>query len=432
MINTPPPLSVFLRPDLPEEALYGLAGRVTRALAQTTEADPAVLLVDFLTMFGNAAGPQPHTTFGVADHPGRLYTVAVGDAGAGRKGTAYEAIEALFRQADPDWADSRMLVGLQSAEAMIDRVADGHSSDCRLMIVETEFGRLMETMVRTGTLSAQLRNAYDGRPLQRARSDPDKSQTASHHHISLLGMITPEELLRQYTRLRSAGGLESRILFCYSAPTREVSPFSTTAALPENLAEQVRDALLGSRAAVMEWTDPISKHLLTLRGIQPSIEVPFSAGVREGWSLLRKQMPTVDRELGSFFERDSIQVIRLAVVYALTDQAREVGVAHMEAAIAMWTYCARSAEVIFGMPVGELPPQVSPHHRAKIIRYLHTRYPDWVKRDDIGTGLLKGNALAAETEMILADLEARSLIERRRIGTRGRPRDEYRLRPLSP
>jgi hypothetical protein len=297
-----PPLSVFLRPELPEAALYGLPGRVVRALAEITEADPAAMLLNFLTMFGNAAGPEPHTRFGVAEHSGRLFTVVAGPPGEkGRKGTAYEAVEPLFKEADPDWADNRVVTGLQSAETMIDRVADGESDDCRLMIVETEFSRLMATMARTGTLSAHLRNAYDGKRLQRARSDRSKSQTASHHHISMIGMITPEELLQQYTRLKSAGGLESRILFCYSAPpASEVSPFTPTAALPENLTEQVRQALLGSRAAVMEWADPISRHLLELRGIQPSIEVPFSAGVRDGWNLLRKQMPTVDRELGNF------------------------------------------------------------------------------------------------------------------------------------
>ena len=83
-------------------------------------------------------------------------------------------MEQLFAEADPDWADGRVLYGLQSAEAMIDQVADDARSDCRLMVVETEFGRLVETMARTGTLSAQLRNAWDGRALQRTnvRSSP--------------------------------------------------------------------------------------------------------------------------------------------------------------------------------------------------------------------------------------------------------------------
>jgi hypothetical protein len=41
---------------------------------------------------------------------------------------------------------------MQSPEAMIDRVSDGESDDCRLMVVETEFARLLEVMARGSAL----------------------------------------------------------------------------------------------------------------------------------------------------------------------------------------------------------------------------------------------------------------------------------------
>ena len=221
-----PPLSAFLRPELPPAALYGLPGDVATALAASSGADPAAVLVSFLALLGNAAGPQPHARFGGAEHPARLFVVLVGDAATGRKGTALGAVEALFAEADPDWADARVLYGLQSAEAMIDAVCDD-AGDCRLMVVESEFARLAETMARTGTLSAQLRNAWDGRALH--RSTTRMTRRATRAHISLLAMITPEELLRHHRRLSQAGGLESRILYCYTAPLREVSPFAAPA-----------------------------------------------------------------------------------------------------------------------------------------------------------------------------------------------------------
>ena len=93
-------------------------------------------------------------------------------------------MEDLFAEADPDWADGRVLYGLQSGEAMIDQVPTTARGDCRLMVVETEFGRLVETMARSGTLSAQLRNAWDGRALQRTTTK--FSRRASRAHISLL------------------------------------------------------------------------------------------------------------------------------------------------------------------------------------------------------------------------------------------------------
>src|ERR1700677_4734731 len=85
-------------------------------------ADPAAVLVTFLALLGNAAGPQPHAGFGGAEHPARLFAVLVGDAATARKGTALGAVEKLFAEADPDWAEGRIAYGLQSAEAMIDMV----------------------------------------------------------------------------------------------------------------------------------------------------------------------------------------------------------------------------------------------------------------------------------------------------------------------
>jgi hypothetical protein len=412
-----PPLAAFLRPELPAAALHGLAGEAAAALAQSTGTDPAAVLVSFLALLGNAAGPQPHASFGGADHPGRLFAVLVGDAATGRKGTALGAVEKLFAEADPDWADERVLYGLQSAEAMIDRVADG-SGDCRLMVVETEFGRLVETMARTGTLSAQLRNAWDGRSLHRTTTR--FSRRASRAHISLLAMITPEELLRHHRRLSQAGGLESRILYVYTAPAQDVSPFAG-AAEHGDLAGRLRAALEASREAVMASTDPVSRHLLTLRGIQPRTELPVAPEVTSEWGpLVRSRLPAASDGFRSLHSRAESQVIRLAATYAVADAAPQISPVHVKAALALLSYCAHSAEVVFGVPVAQLPPRTDPRVAAKVARYLHDCYPSWVPREEIA-GEVHGTAAALAAA--LADLAAKRLIERRT----GSGRDDYRL-----
>jgi hypothetical protein len=420
-----PPLAAFLRPELPAEALYGLPGEVAVALAEASGADPAAVLVSFLALLGNAAGPQPHARFGGADHPARLFAVLVGDAATGRKGTALGAVEQLFAEADPDWADGRVMYGLQSAETMIDRVADDHADDCRLMIVETEFGRLVETMARTGTLSAQLRNAWDGRTLQRATTR--FTRRASRAHISLLAMITPEELLRHHKRLAQAGGLESRILYVFTAPLADVSPFADSAD-HGHLAGRLHEVLAASREAVMSHTDPISRYLLTLRGIQPRTELPVTDEVTGTWgTFVKARLPLASEGFRGLHSRAESQVIRLAAAYALADMAAEIRPEHTEAALAVLSYCARSAEIVFGVPVAQLPPRVDPRHAAKIFRHLHERYPSWAPRDEIGSGVLRGNIPAADVEHALSDLAAKRLIERRQVPTEGRPREEYRL-----
>ena len=62
-----PPLSAFLRPELPPAALHGLPGEVAAVLSGASGADPAAVLLTFLALLGNAAGPQPHAWFGGAD-----------------------------------------------------------------------------------------------------------------------------------------------------------------------------------------------------------------------------------------------------------------------------------------------------------------------------------------------------------------------------
>jgi hypothetical protein len=394
-------------------------------MAQATGADPAAVLLSFLALLGNAAGPQPHVWFGGAQHPSRLFVVLVGDAATGRKGTALGAVERLFAEADPEWAEARVLYGLQSAEAMIERVADGAAADCRLMVVETEFARLAETMARTGTLSAQLRNAWDGRVLQRVNTR--RSQQASHAHVSMLAMITPEELLRHHRRLSQAGGLESRILYAYAAPVADVSPFhpeATAGTFPARL----RAVLESSREAVMMHADPISRHLLLNRGIQPKAALPVAEEVASGWAhSVKARLPVPGQGLSALHSRAESQVIRLAATYALADRAPEICPVHVEAALAAWAYCSRSAEVVFSVPVAGLPPEVDPRHAAKIVRFLHERWPQWVARDEIGSGVLHGNVPATALASALRDLAAKRLIEQRQVPTAGRPRDECRL-----
>jgi hypothetical protein len=375
-------------------------------------------------MAGNAAGPQPHAWFGGAQHPARLFVVLVGDAATGRKGTALGAVEQVFDEADPDWAGARILYGLQSAEAMIDQVADGRG-DCRLMVAETEFARLVVTMARSGTLSAQLRNAWDGRTLQRA--NVRRVHRASRAHISLLAMITPEELLRHHHRLSQAGGLESRILYVYTAPSAEVSPFSPGFDA-SGLAARVREVLEASREAVMSQTDPVSRYLLAARGIQPRVQIGVAGDVADGWATSVKPRLSVPGDgMTALHSRAESQVIRLAAAYALCDQAGQIRGEHVEAAIAAQSYCARSAEIVFGIPVADLPPRADPRATARIVRCLHDRYPGWVARDEIGSGVLHGNIPATVLTSALDSLAAKGLIDQRQVPTSGRPRDECRL-----
>jgi hypothetical protein len=161
----------------------------------------------------------------------------------------------------------------------------------------------------------------------------------------------------------------------------------------------------------MNHTDPVSRVLLTARGIQPRTELPVAEAVTGRWSAVKQRLPVPGEGFRGLQSRAEPKVIRLAAAYALADRATEIGAAHVDAALAVLAYCARSAEIVFGVPVAQLPPRVDPRQTARIVRHLHDAYPGWVARSELGGD-----------DHALADLVAKRLIERRKA-----PAEEYRL-----
>src|SRR5262249_33005752 len=233
-----------------------------RALAPTTEADPAAMLLTFMSMLGNVISSEPHVAFGGADHPGRLFVLIAGDAATGRKGTRLAVIEKLFSEAAPEWHEGRIMRGLQSPEAMIERVQDGPKGDSRLLMVESEFQRLLITMAKSGGFGAQLRRAWDGSSLEIQRKKG--SVGASTPHISLIAHPTRGELVKGRGRGQRAGGLEPGLLSASVSASHKVSPFAKPADISE-LVERLQFVIEESQTAVLRNADPISAELCRMR-----------------------------------------------------------------------------------------------------------------------------------------------------------------------
>lgn len=58
--------------------------------------------------------------------------------------------------------------------------------------------------------------------------------------------------------------------------------------------------------------------------------------------------------LAAIIARDSAQVLRLSVTYALLDSSSRIDVEHVRAAWALWSYCRASAAHIFGESTGDV------------------------------------------------------------------------------
>ena len=384
-----PPLGVFLRPALHEDALFGLPGEIAVRCAEATGADVAACLLAALTMVGNAAGPEPHVVFGGAEHSARLFVVIFGDAAVGRKGTAVNAVRRPFREADPLWEGTRIKSGLKSPEAMISLVDDNRADDCRLLILEPEFARLVASMART-EFSPRLRAAWDGEPLDNDVSEPQRALRATHAHVSLLGTVTPGELERHHKRLSQGGGLESRFLFCMSAPAADVDPFAAEPADFADLIDRLRMTLELSRSGVLEQTDPISRAIFLERGTgwQPSTVLPLHDKVTTEWgTLVKERLPRAESEdVAALWARSETQVVRIAACYAIGCGSDVVAPEHVNAAVAVWRYCAESAETFLNIAAAQGGGAVDRVKARAVLALLHKRQA-WVTADRASAGM---------------------------------------------
>ena len=111
-------------PLLDNATLYGLAGEVVTCLKPHTESDPAALLLQYLTSFGNAVGRGPHYQIESDRHFANLFVLLAGDTAKARKGTSAGRIRAILELADPTWALERMMGGMSSGEGVITAVRD--------------------------------------------------------------------------------------------------------------------------------------------------------------------------------------------------------------------------------------------------------------------------------------------------------------------
>ena len=337
-------------PTMGEDAYYGLAGDVVRAIESYTEADPVAILIQFLTCAGNVIGNCPYYQVEGTRHHANLFAVLVGESSKARKGTSWDRVSGIVKIADDRWYSERTGGGLSSGEGFIDPVRDEIKkynakdkvwetvdpgvADKRLMITEPEFAGVLAVTERHGnTLSALVRKAWDGGILATmTRSNPLRATGA---HISIVGHITEDELRTRLTRTDAANGFANRFLFPLVKRSK-VLPFGGDALdgkvivdLGERLKAAIASASITGRVG---WTEVGAKAWKT-------VYAQLSAG-----------QPGL---LGAVISRAEAQCVRLALTYALLDGAANIDLPHIRAALAVWEYAEVSAAHIFGASLGD-------------------------------------------------------------------------------
>jgi hypothetical protein len=333
-VSRPKPVGGW--PELDGAALYGLPGQVVAAIAPHSEADEAGLLFAFLAEAGAIIGPGPHALADSAQHPARLFVNLVGQTAKGRKGSTEANIRRFSAIIDPRFARDRRLNGFGSGESLVDAVrGDDESAERRLLIIEPEFARVLNVATRDGSvLSPIIRAAWDGERLAvRSRA---RTTVVDGAHIAVVAHISADELRSKLTETEVAAGFANRFLFVCVRRSK---------LLPDggNLDD----------AVVADLSRKVAYVVMQCRKYGILKRTP---GAAELWCDLYGQMDQDEPGglLGAIVARDSAQVLRLSVTYALLDGKNRIDVDHVRAAWAAWSYCRASAAYVFGESLGDL------------------------------------------------------------------------------
>lgn len=381
----------------PSEAFSGLLGEFVAEMASHTEADPQAVLVQALVMFGNIVGRGPHFMVGATRHGLNMFAQIVGPTGSGRKGMGRDLAWRLVEYSGSGWPP--YITGLSSGEGLIHQVRDAakHASvgprdkttdkqtprvdpgvtDKRLLVVETEFGAVLQTLKRAGnTLSPVIRQAWDGDNLQVASRSTGARATAPH--ISIIGQITGEELNSCIDDMTLFNGFANRFLWVMARRARRLPDGGH---LPERRLFQFQEQM---RRAV--------------RFGQKAGRMKRSARAGALWDHHYDRLTDgVPGLVGAITSRATPYVMRLACCYALLAKQTEVREPHLKSALAVWAYCEASVRHIFGKRAGRTDAD-------KVLSALRDRREAGLSRREIYREVFQGHKSRPEIRDALQHL----------------------------
>jgi hypothetical protein len=405
------PIADWPKP-LEAAALHGVAGELVNRLDPHTEADPAAILFQFLVAFGNLIGRTAHFTVEAHKHFCNMNAVLVGNTSKARKGISWGRVRALLEAMDSAW--KRPASGMSTGEGMIwavrdpvikrnskgeDETVDEGVADKRLLSVEEEFSRVLKCANREhNTLSAVFRQAFDTGNLRiLTKSNPAEATGA---HISVIGHITRQELIRHLTNTECANGFANRILWVCVRRSKE---------LPE-----------GGNAHLLDFSDLEARLKKALAYAQTCGELRRDREeAREFWHSIYHDLSAPKPGLcGAVTSRAEAYVVRLSLVYAVLDCADFIRREHLEAALAAWRFCDNSARYIFGDSLGD------PDADA-VLAALREAGAAGLTRTEINERVFKRNHTKAEIERALNHLAELGLAEAKSNPTEGRSAERW-------
>jgi hypothetical protein len=226
------------------------------------------------------------------------------------------------------------------------------------------------------------------------KNSPAKATGA---HISILGHITKQELLRYLNDIEAGNGFANRFLWVCVRRSK---------VLPEGGGRPDYTSIVPRLHAALERAR-LLRELLKRDAEAKRMWAEIYPELSEGRPGL----------LGAVTARAEAQVLRLSVLYAALDGDGEIRLVHLEAALAVWDYCEASARYIFGDALGD---PVADRIEGKL-----RQSPDGLTRTNIYQ-LFSKHTPAARIEQALGLLQTTGRAQCEVRYTEGRPVEIWR------
>lgn len=412
--------------------LYGLVGEVACAGGEGTETNPYAIAANFMAYLSCAIGRGVYLPIGNTWHHPRLFCLHIGRSGRGRKGDAVQLvlrIDQALRGLDDRLAPQIHRGGLSSREGLVALMHDGYQrgkqevpaiDDKRLWVVESEFANVLHQGRREGnTLSAALRDCWDGVSLKPATKS--NRMYASHPHVCLSGAISPSELTGMLTARELTNGFANRFLMIW-AERSQILPF------PKPTPQTIVDALAGRVIEVLRFTG----------SAQPArrdhLRMELSAQAQ--WRYAQLYRTDLNEDQGSeivnaMLERRAPMLLRLAMLFALTDLQTRIDVHHINAAMAWMQFATASARYVFVSAADEAKLARALELSARVLTFLRER--GQATRSQINSECFRGKVskpmIDASLETLLASTPPKITVQtvERNDGAPGAPLRLYSL-----
>jgi hypothetical protein len=342
--------------EFPEEALYGLAGRIVKKLLPETETHPAALLMHILVRYGNIVGRRPYFQVEDTRHYGNEFCAITGKTSDARKGTAHDRIGKVFERLDPDWERDCCMSGFGSGEGLIKRIAEESDaevsedrilrvkfSDPRVLIREGELSSILSVSSREGNvLGPTLRNAWDGKNLE--NNTVKGTLVARNPHVSAIGDITVKELRKLLGEVEKNNGSANRWAFMFVERTRVIPEANVKFDWSKERRDLMKAINFGKSRRRMFRTE----------------------AARVLWARKYKALTSAGEDsIAAMTSRGPAHIARWSMIFALLDCSTHIESKHLRAALALWEYSRRSVLHIFN--TFEATPD-----EMKVIEYLKT------------------------------------------------------------